>query len=88
MEFAENGDLEKEVQENVRKQQAFEETVVWKVLIQILIALIPVMQFRSIRLSQLHEFQIVHRDIKGANIFQFPNQVFKLADLNVAKIAK
>lgn len=38
MEYAENGDLEKEIKENIKKQQSFEEIYIWKVLIHMLLA--------------------------------------------------
>ena len=36
--------------------------------------------------KKLHEKNIVHRDIKAANIF-FANDIAKLGDLNVSKVA-
>lgn len=38
-------------------------------------------------LSVLHERNIIHRDIKSANIF-ISNNIFKIADLNVSKLLK
>ena len=38
-------------------------------------------------LSILHERNIIHRDLKCANIF-ISNEVFKIADLNVSKLMK
>jgi NIMA (never in mitosis gene a)-related kinase len=38
-------------------------------------------------LSVLHERNIIHRDIKSANIF-ISNSIFKIADLNVSKLLK
>jgi len=35
----------------------------------------------------LHELQIVHRDIKSANLFLTSKGVLKLGDLNVSKVA-
>jgi NIMA (never in mitosis gene a)-related kinase len=39
-------------------------------------------------LNALHSKGIVHRDIKCANIFLTKDNVVKLGDLNVSKIAK
>lgn len=39
-------------------------------------------------LNALHTKGIVHRDIKCANIFLTKDNVVKLGDLNVSKIAK
>jgi len=39
-------------------------------------------------LKALHEFNIMHRDMKSANVFLFKDFTAKLGDLNVSKIAK
>jgi len=39
-------------------------------------------------LQTLHNLKILHRDMKCANIFICKNNVFKLGDLNVSKVAK
>ena len=36
----------------------------------------------------MHADDIIHRDIKSANIFLYDNNRVKLGDLNVAKIIK
>lgn len=38
-------------------------------------------------LKMLHANKIIHRDIKSANIF-FVNEIAKLGDLNVSKVAE
>lgn len=38
-------------------------------------------------LSVLHEMNIIHRDLKSANIF-ISDGVYKLGDLNVSKLLK
>ncbi len=50
---------------------------VWKILIQVLKGL-----------KALHDLQILHRDMKSANIFLFKGGLAKLGDLNVSKVAK
>lgn len=39
-------------------------------------------------LQALHDRQIVHRDIKCANVFLTKDGMLKLGDLNVSKVAK
>ena len=40
-------------------------------------------------LKGLHDMNILHRDLKGANIFLSENEnSIKLGDLNVSKVAK
>jgi len=39
-------------------------------------------------LQTLHNLKILHRDMKCANIFICKNNIFKLGDLNVSKVAK
>ena len=53
------------------------EKFVWKVILQALKGLI-----------ELHRQNIMHRDMKSANIFLFKNGQAKVGDLNVSKIAR
>ena len=39
-------------------------------------------------LKSLHEKSVLHRDLKGANIFITEEGVYKLGDLNVSKVIK
>jgi serine/threonine protein kinase len=39
-------------------------------------------------LKALHDFKILHRDIKSANVFLFKGGICKLGDLNVSKVAR
>lgn len=52
----------------------FEENIIWKTAYQLLKGL-----------KVLHEHNIIHRDIKCANIF-FAGGVAKIGDLNISKI--
>jgi NIMA (never in mitosis gene a)-related kinase len=54
----------------------FEEKDIWRMAGQILSGL-----------SVLHERNIIHRDMKSANIF-IAGEVYKIADLNVSKLMK
>lgn len=53
------------------------ETEVWKYFIHMLRGL-----------KSLHDLNIVHRDIKCANLFLMKSGDLKLGDLNVSKVAK
>ena len=77
MEYAEEGDLENKVKENLKHRLRFKEETIWEWLIQILEGL-----------KYLHDNKIMHRDLKCANIFITKNGILKLGDLNVSIIAK
>ena len=77
MEYADDGDLYSKIKENVKKHKYFEESVIWKTLIQILEGL-----------KYLHKCCIIHRDLKSANIFLTKKGIIKIGDLNVSKIIK
>ena len=77
MEFAEEGDVENKVKENLKRRLRFKEETIWEWLIQILEGL-----------KYLHDNKIMHRDLKCANIFLMKSGILKLGDLNVSKIAK
>lgn len=77
MEFADNGDLEKKIQNRSKSKIYFQEYEILSMLIQI-----------TKGLKALHDKNIMHRDIKSANIFMFQNDIVKIGDLNVSKILK
>ena len=77
MEYADNGDLYKKIVEYKKKKIYFEEIDIWKIFIQLVKGL-----------KALHDLQILHRDLKSANVFLFKNGHAKLGDLNVSKVAK
>ena len=77
MEYAEEGDLENKVKENLKRRMHFSENTIWEWIIQILEGL-----------KYLHDNKIMHRDLKCANIFLTKNGILKLGDLNVSIIAK
>ena len=62
---------------HLTKRTPFPEEEIWKVLIQTVNGL-----------KVLHYKKILHRDIKSANILLTKDNIAKLGDLNVSKIAK
>jgi len=58
MEFADGGDMSKKIKYNLKHGLIFRESIIWNYLIQILEGL-----------NYLHEKNIIHRDLKSANIF-------------------
>ena len=77
MEFADGGDMSKKIKYNLKHGLIFRESIIWNYLIQILEGL-----------NYLHEKNIIHRDLKSANIFLTKDGTVKIGDLNVSKIAK
>ena len=77
MEYADKGDLYQVITERKKTKNYFTEQEIWKVFIQILKGL-----------KALHDFKILHRDIKSANVFLFKGGICKLGDLNVSKVAR
>jgi NIMA (never in mitosis gene a)-related kinase len=58
-------------------QSKLSESEVWDIFGQIIVGL-----------NELHRMGIYHRDIKSANIFLNKDNVIKVGDLNVSKIAR
>lgn len=77
MEFAENGDLERKISQNIKNKTFMTETDLVSTFVQIVLGL-----------KALHDKKILHRDIKAANIFIFKNDIVKIGDLNVSKVNK
>ena len=75
MEYADDGDLSTKIKQAIKKQAFFEESKIWSTLIQILEGL-----------KYLHKSDIIHRDLKSANIFLTKKGGVKIGDLNVSKI--
>jgi len=77
MEYADKGDLFQAIAERKKTKDYFTEQEIWKAFIQLLKGL-----------KALHDFKILHRDIKSANVFLFDGGICKLGDLNVSKVAR
>ena len=75
MEYADDGDLSTKIKQAIKNQVFFEESKIWSTLIQILEGL-----------KYLHKSDIIHRDLKSANIFLTKKGGVKIGDLNVIKI--
>ncbi|KAK2946364.1 putative G2-specific protein kinase nimA [Blattamonas nauphoetae] len=74
-EFAEDGDLSVKIRNAKREGKQFSENVIWAYFLQACKAL-----------AFLHQQNVIHRDIKTANIFVAKGRVIKLGDLGVAKV--
>jgi len=77
MEYADDGDLFQKIVEHKKRKIYIDEKKVWKVAIQMLSGI-----------KTLHEMNILHRDLKSANVFLYKDGTAKIGDMNVSKIAK
>ena len=78
MEYADNGDLQTEINKKKNNSEIFNEDIIWLYSIQMIEGL-----------KALHDKKIMHRDLKSANIFLSKNKLqCKLGDMNVSKIIK
>lgn len=77
MEYAQGGDLLKLIQSHAKKNIKVREKEIWKAMAHI-----------AKGLKSLHEKKILHRDLKGANIFITADGQYKIGDLNVSKVIK
>jgi NIMA (never in mitosis gene a)-related kinase len=77
MEYADDGDVFQLISTHRRNKQYIPEERIWSILVQVVKGL-----------QELHRHQILHRDMKSANIFLTKDGRAKLGDMNVSKIAK
>ena len=75
MEYADDGDLFEKIKFYKKNNTCFMEEDIWRIFIQI-----------TKGLHDLHEYDILHRDLKSANVFLFRDGKAKLGDLNVSKV--
>lgn len=77
MEFADDGDMFQKIVKHQKNETSFDEQFIWKTFITVVRGL-----------KALHDLNIMHRDLKSANIFLNKDGTAKLGDLNVSKVAK
>ena len=75
MEYADKGDLYQKITQFKKMGCLIEEIDVWRIFIQMVKGL-----------KSLHDLNILHRDLKSANIFLFSDGSAKIGDLNVSKV--
>ena len=75
MEYANNGDLYQTISKFRKMNYLMEEYDIWRILIQMVKGL-----------KALHDLNILHRDLKSANIFLFNDGTAKIGDCNVSKV--
>lgn len=77
IELADGGDLLQKITQTKQRRDFFHESEIWQIFIQTLRGL-----------KCLHDLNILHRDLKCANVYLFKNGCIKLGDMNVSKVAK
>ena len=77
MEYCEGGDLYQKIQQQIRKGKYMSEAFIWNLVIDMVNGL-----------KALHDLNILHRDLKSANVFLTRDGKAKLGDMNVSKVAK
>lgn len=75
MEYADGGDLSKRIKEQKATGRFFDEASVLDWFTQMCLAI-----------KHVHDRKIIHRDIKGQNIFITKNNTVKLGDFGIARI--
>ena len=77
MELADNGDLQKKIELAKKRNALIAEEEIWTVALHMLRGL-----------KAMHSRNILHRDLKCANVFITKSDDYKIGDLNVSKVAK
>lgn len=77
MEHVDGGDLHERIKSHQKSGKSFSENEIWRIFIQMILGL-----------RSLHELNIIHRDLKTANVFIGQNGYVKIGDLNVSKVFK
>ena len=82
MEYCENGDMAQLIKKCKAEKDFVAEDVIWKIFMQILLALREC-HYRGIKGSK-----ILHRDLKPSNVFFDCNNNVKLGDFGLSRIIK
>jgi NIMA (never in mitosis gene a)-related kinase len=77
MEYADSGDLYQKIVKYQKRGSYLAENFIWNTFTQMVKGL-----------RALHELNILHRDMKSANVFLNMDGSVKLGDMNVSKVAK
>lgn len=75
MEYADDGDLFQKICDHTRDTTTMTENDIWSIFIQIVKGL-----------KAMHDLNIMHRDLKSANVFLNKDLTVKLGDMNVSKV--
>ncbi len=75
MEYAEEGDLQSLIKNQILKRKYFSEKEIWKVAWQLCLALL-----------HCHSHDIIHRDVKPLNVLMGKNKMVKLGDLSESTV--
>ena len=77
MEYAPYGDLQRCIRKRDAHRKPFPEDLIWSYFIQVCMGI-----------RELHRRNIIHRDIKAANILRTSPMIVKVGDLGIAKLLK
>ena len=77
MEYADNGDLLDRIKSKKKHKKFLTEEEIFTIFIQVVRGL-----------KRIHKLNIMHRDLKSANVFLNKNGKAQLGDLNVSKLAQ
>ena len=76
-EFARGGDLSAKIKRNLDRKERIDEEVIWRYFIQICQGL-----------QSLHASNVIHRDIKSANIYLLDAKHVAIGDFGISKVLK
>lgn len=74
LEYCDDGDLFQKITNLSKRKKFMKEDQIWRLFISVVRGL-----------KELHDLNIMHRDLKSANVFLCKNGITKLGDMNVSK---